>query len=185
MPAKPAKMPGNFQDYRAPARAGGLKPNKEDNHYMEKIMGLMVMCIVLALVCPVLAQPQSGGGRGMGPQLYNPQTVTTVAGQVESLENLPPMGPGGGRGMMHLTASLKTDQGSITIHLGPAWYLEQQQLALKIGDALEVTGSKVTLNQKPTIIAKELRVNGKTLKLRDEQGFPLWRGMGPGGGPGR
>jgi hypothetical protein len=152
---------------------------------------LLVLIVTLALVCPALAQPQPGGGRGlgpgrgMGPQMYNPQTVTTVKGKVESLENLPSLGPGGGRGMMHLTAVLKTDQGSIAVHLGPAWYLEQQQAALKVGDLMEVTGSKVTFNQKPTIIAKELRVNGKTVNLRDEQGFPRWRGLGPGGGPRR
>jgi len=182
-------MPSNFQEYRAPARAGGLKPNKEDNCYMKKLMELMVLFIVtLALVCPVLAQPQPGGsgpgmgmGSGMGPRIYNPQTVTTVKGQVERLQTID-MGRRG-RGMTLQEVFLKTDQGSLRVHLGPAWYLEQQQAALKVGDAMEVTGSKVTLNQEPTIIAKELRVNGKTVKLRDEQGFPLWRGMGPGGGP--
>ena len=32
--------------------------------------------------------PGMGMGAGMGPRLYNPETVTTVSGQVEKLEEL-------------------------------------------------------------------------------------------------
>jgi hypothetical protein len=158
---------------------------------MKMIIGLMVMLTALALVGPVLAQPGPGGGMGMGsgmgPRLYNPQTVTTVAGQVEKLEELPSMGHGGGRGMMYRGLTLKTDQGSLMVHLGPGWYLDEQKFAVKAGDTLEATGSRVTLNNQPALIAREVKVNGKTLKLRDEQGLPAWRGMGPGPGmgPGR
>ena len=40
-------------------------------------------------------------GRGMGPMLYNPQTVATVTGTVEKLEELPSMGRGGAQGMQY------------------------------------------------------------------------------------
>jgi hypothetical protein len=158
---------------------------------MEKIMVLLSVAISLTLVCPVLAQPGPGGGvgmgGGMGPRLYNPQTVTTVRGTVEKLEELS-MGGGGGMGMKFREILLKMDKGSIMIHLGPSWYLDQQKFAVKAGDSLEVTGSQVTLNNQPAIIAREVKVNGQTLKLRDDQGLPAWRGMGDrglGGGQGR
>lgn len=156
---------------------------------MKMIIGLMVMLTALALVGPVLAQPCPGGGMGMGsgmgPRLYNPLTVTTVAGQVEKLEELT-MGRGG-QGMAFREVLLKTDQGSMMVHLGPGWYLDEQKFAVKAGDTLEATGSRVTLNNQPALIAREVKVNDKTLKLRDDQGLPAWRGMGPGPGmgPGR
>ena len=50
---------------------------------------------------------------------------------------------------------------------------------------MEVTGSKVTLNNQAALIAREVTVNGTTLKLRDDQGLPVWRGMGPGSGGGQ
>ena len=50
---------------------------------------------------------------------------------------------------------------------------------------MEVTGSKVTLNNQPALIAREVKVNGTTLKLRDDQGLPVWRGMGQGSGGGQ
>jgi hypothetical protein len=162
-----------------------------------KVLGVMLVC--LAMACPALAQTGPGGmdpggggrgmgmGGGMGPRLYNPQTVTTVTGQVEKLEDLPSMGGGGGRGMQYRGVTLNTDQGSLMVHLGPGWYLDEKKFPIKVGDTVEVTGSKVTLNNQPALIAREVKVNGTTLKLRDDQGLPVWRGMGggPGGGPGK
>ncbi len=167
---------------------------------MKKTKVLVAMVICLALAYPALAQTGPGGmgmgggmgkGAGMGPRLYNPQTVTTVTGQVEKLEDLPSMGGGGGRSMQYRGVTLKTAQGSLMVHLGPGWYLDEKKLAVKVGDTVEVTGSKVTLNNQPSLIAREVTVNGTTLKLRDDQGLPVWRGMGrgmgqgPGGGQGK
>ncbi len=145
---------------------------------MKKITVLLAVLISVALVCPVLAQPGPGGGMGMGggmgPRLYNPQTVTTVAGAVEKLEEL-------SMGMKFRGLLLKTDKGSLMVHLGPTWYLDQQKFAVKVGDKIEVTGSQVTLNNQPAIIARDVTMNGRILKLRDDQGIPAWRGMGRGG----
>jgi hypothetical protein len=153
---------------------------------MQKIKGVLVIALAMALACPALAQPGPGGGGpgmgmggGMGPRLYNPQTVTTVKGQVEKLEEVTM-----GRNMAIREVILKTDQGSLKVHLGPGWYLDEKKFVLKAGDTVEVTGSKVTLNNQPALIAREVQVNGATLKLRDDQGLPVWRGMGPGTGPG-
>jgi hypothetical protein len=154
---------------------------------MKKIMVFLAIVISLALACPVLAQTGPGGGMGMkdgtGFRLYNPQTVTTVKGTVEKLEEIN-MGRPSGVGMKFREIILKTDKGSLMVHLGPSWYLDQQKFVAKAGDTLEVTGSEVTLNNKPAIIAKDITVNGKTLKLRDDQGTPAWRGMGAGSGMG-
>lgn len=41
---------------------------------------------------------------------------------------------------------------------------------------MEVTGSRVTFDGKPAIIAAEVKKGGETLKLRDEKGRPVWSG---------
>ena len=57
-------------------------------NHMKKANVLVIMVISLALAGPALAQSGAGMGMGggMGPRLYDPQTVTTVTGQVEKLE---------------------------------------------------------------------------------------------------
>jgi hypothetical protein len=160
-----------------------LKSMQEVVNHMIKTKVLVIMVVSLALACPALAQPGpgSGMGGGMGPMLYNPQTATTVTGQVEKLEDLPSMGGGSGMGMQHRGVTLKTDKGSLMVHLGPGWYLDEKKFAVKAGDTMEATGSQVTLNNQPALIAREVKVKDATLKLRDDQGLPVWRGMGGGG----
>ncbi|MBU4233175.1 MAG: hypothetical protein L6277_17300 [Desulfobacterales bacterium] len=156
---------------------------------MLKFKGLLVIALVMtmALAGPALAQPGPGGGmgRGMGPVVYNPQTVTTVTGLVEKLADLPSLGRGGGKGMQYRGVLLKTDQGSLMVDLAPGWYLNQKKFVVQAGATVSATGSKVTLDNQPGLIAREVTVNGTTLKLRDEQGVPVWQRSGPGGGMGK
>ncbi|MDI6852119.1 MAG: hypothetical protein QME75_00745 [Deltaproteobacteria bacterium] len=42
------------------------------------------------------------------------------------------------------------------------------------GDRLEVTGSRITYQGNPAIIASEVKKGDKALKLRDAQGIPAW-----------
>ncbi len=150
---------------------------------MNKPVLFLAIVISLALICPGWAQPVPGGGKHVREgRLYNPQTVTTVMGQVEKLETLPGMGSGGGRGLQLQGVVLKTNQGSLVVHLGPGWFLSQQKFVVKAGDTLEATGSKVTLNNQPVLIARQVKVNSKTLELRDVRGIPVWSGSGRGKG---
>ena len=144
---------------------------------------LLVIGLCLAFAAPALAQ--MGGGQGMGGppmthhmglgrdrgMMYNPQTVTTIQGTVESL------GPKGPRGQQE-SRIIKTDQGSILVHLGPTRYMNQLQMQLNPGDAVEVTGSNVVMRGRTLLLAKEVKACGKTFQLRDDQGLPLWRGQG-------
>jgi hypothetical protein len=156
---------------------------------MLNIKGLLVIALAMtmALAGPTLAQPGPGGGmgRGMGPAVYNPQTVTSVTGQVERLAELPSLGRGGGKGMQYRGVVLKTDQGSLMVDLAPAWFLNEKNFVVQAGDTVSATGSKTTLDNQPGLIAREVTVNGTTLKLRDEQGVPVWHGAGRSGGMGQ
>jgi len=175
---------------------------------MRRLLALIIAITSMALVCPVLAQPgpgssggpEAGGAMrpGTGPGMsrrgmsgaakgtlmlmrsYNPQTVTTVKGVVESLDTLPPKSPAPGA---MRTAVLKTDQGNIMVYLAPDSFLEQEKISLKAGDELEVTGSKVTLGQQPAVIAKDLRVGGKSINLRNDRGVPVWMEAPAGDSP--
>jgi hypothetical protein len=65
---------------------------------------------------------------------------------------------------------------TISVHLGPSWYLENQDVKIEPKDKVEVKGSKITFGGKPAIIAEEVKKGDEVLKLRDDSGFPVWSG---------
>jgi hypothetical protein len=149
---------------------------------MKKIAALIAILTSVSLLLPTqsFAQPgmmrgRGGGGWGPGTQygrMYNPQTVETISGMVVSIDRLTPI-----RGMsqgVHLI--LKTARQNISVHLGPAWYLESQDLQIKPGDTIEVRGSRITFAGRPVIIAAEVKKQDQILTLRDNNGFPVWSG---------
>jgi hypothetical protein len=148
---------------------------------MKRIVGVMAVIAVLALALAPAALAQGGpkwrgsGGWGPGSQhgrLYDPKTVETVSGEVVKVERITPMhGMSGG---MYLT--VKTDKEEVPVHLGPLWYLENQDVKIAPKDKVEIKGSRVTVQEKPAIIAAEVKKGDQTLKLRDEAGVPVWSG---------
>lgn len=118
---------------------------------------------------------RGSGGWGMGSQynrMYNPATVETVSGTVESVEKTTPM-----KGMYSgIHIMLKTDKESVDVHLGPEWYIERLDTKVEKGDKIEVKGSRVTFDGRPAIIAAEVKKGDNTLFLRDSAGIPAWAG---------
>ena len=109
---------------------------------------LVVSIAMLVLASIVQAQGMRWhGGGGWGPgtaygRIYDPKTVETVAGEVVKIERFTPM-----RGMssgVHLV--LKTGTGEVSVHLGPQWYLENQDAcshpdgAARVARAAEAAG---------------------------------------------
>jgi hypothetical protein len=104
--------------------------------------------------------------------MFDPKTVETIRGEVVSVEKITPM-----RGMssgVHMV--VRTDKASIPVHLGPDWFIENQDVKLEPKDQVEVTGSVVTFDGKPAMIATEVRKGDEVLTLRDEDGRPMWSG---------
>jgi hypothetical protein len=117
------------------------------------------------------------GSGGWGPgtpynKMYDPKTVETISGEVTSVDRITPnKGMAGG---IHM--NVKTDGETISVHLGPSWYIENQDVKIEPKDKVEVKGSKITFGGKPAMIATEVKKGDEVLKLRDDAGFPVWAG---------
>ncbi|ACK69974.1 hypothetical protein PCC7424_1534 [Gloeothece citriformis PCC 7424] len=121
---------------------------------------------------PMMGNRGYGRGRwGHGMGMYNPNTVETLTGEVISINSFP-----SGRGMSQgLHLQLQTGNQIVDVHLGPQWYLENQDLQIQPQDTITVTGSKIdNFNQQPNLIAAEIKKGNQTLMLRDNQGIPVW-----------
>ncbi|MGJ5675606.1 MAG: hypothetical protein ACR9NN_18645 [Nostochopsis sp.] len=139
----------------------------------------MVATLSLFLANESFAQPgmQMGGSGGWGAghhysRMYNPKTVEKLSGEVVSTDTITPIG-----GMSHgVHLVLKTAKETISVHLGPGWFIENQDIQIKPKDKIEVKGSRITFAGQPTIIAAEVNKGDEILKLRDQNGFPVWSG---------
>jgi hypothetical protein len=145
------------------------------------IMVLAVATVALTVALAADASAQGGmrwhGSQGWGhgsayARLYDAKTVETVKGEVVGVETFTP-GKGMGAGV-HL--QLKTREGVLSVHLGPVWYIENQDVKIEVKDVVEVKGSRVTFDGKPALIAAEVKKGDETLRLRDPDGYPAWAG---------
>jgi hypothetical protein len=144
----------------------------------KRIVGLFVtvsMLLTASVAFAAWKDWRGSGGWGTGAQyqrMYNPKTVETISGTIESVDKITPM-----KGMYYgIHLSLKTDKETIPVHLGPGWYIERLDTKIEKGDKIEVKGSKVIMMGKPAIIAAEVKKGESVLKLRDENGIPVWAG---------
>ena len=63
---------------------------------------------------------------------------------------------------------------TLGVHVGPKFYLDEQKITIAKGDALEILGSRVTIDAKPVLIARQIKKGNATWTLRDASGRPLW-----------
>jgi hypothetical protein len=148
---------------------------------LKRTITLMAVISILSFLFASESFAQRGmkwqGSGNWGPatqygRLYNLQTMETISGDVASVDTITPI-----KGMssgVHLM--VKTDKETISVHLGPAWYIQRQDMKIVPGDKVEITGSRITFEGKPAIIAAEVKKGTEMLKLRDENGFPVWSG---------
>ena len=148
---------------------------------MKKYFAAMAIMVAFGLILASGSYAQRGmkwkgsGGWGPGAQysrMFDPKTVETISGEVVSVDKITPM-----KGMYYgVHLMVRTEKGMISVHLGPGWYLENQDVKIEPKDKIEIKGSRVTFEGKPVIIAAEVKKGDERLKLRDENGFPAWAG---------
>jgi len=138
---------------------------------MRTFIALFITLLFVFVSCN--SYSQDGWGRGSNyNRLYDVKTVETISGQVTNIDKVYP-DKNSSYGV-HLT--LSTSTGSISIHLGPGWYIEKQDVQIAKDDNITVTGSRVTYDGSQVIIAKEVVKGDMVLKLRDDEGYPFWAG---------
>ncbi|ERT07869.1 hypothetical protein M595_2187 [Lyngbya aestuarii BL J] len=112
-----------------------------------------------------------GGGygrhRGM---IFNSNEVETVTGKVLQVDTWT-QGEWQ-RGGVHVV--LQTDNETINLHLGPAWYINNQDIRIEPNDQIQVTGIRVTSGDgRAMMVVSEVSKGNQVITLRDV-GFPTW-----------
>lgn len=126
--------------------------------------------------CPMHGKMGMGMGmkHGMhaaGLPVFDAKTVTTIKGEVTAVERFAQEnGPVG----LHLR--VKSGDATYFVALGPSPFVDPK-LTFAEKDQVEVSGSKVTFDGGPALIATLVKKGDTSLKLRKPDGTPLCRGM--------
>jgi len=110
------------------------------------------------------------GPRGFGNRMYNPDSVETITGEVVSVDRFT-SNRGRSQGM-HM--QMRTGNETVSVHLGPAWYWQNQGMTLEPNDRIQVQGSRINQAGNPAMIAAQVQKGNQILRLRNENGVPVW-----------
>ena len=118
-----------------------------------------------------------GMGKGMGGPgmmgerpVFDAKSMVTIKGVVKELQRMPH-----GPGFVGLHLVVAAGDELLTVHLGPADFVEPK-LTFAVGDAVEVTGSRLTFKGTPTLLTTVVKKGSTSLELRSADGTPKFRG---------
>jgi hypothetical protein len=103
-------------------------------------------------------------------RLYNTSTIITFKGKVTGKQVAPPM-----KDMANaITLMVKSNGKTYQVDVGPEWYVNNQLTQIKVGDNIQVTGSRVTIDGHQVILAEQIVKGKSVLALRRPMGRPYW-----------
>jgi DNA/RNA endonuclease YhcR with UshA esterase domain len=138
-----------------------------------QMLGVVVMVLAVSTAfaqkpdTPAAAATSSASHSAM-PK-YDVAKEVTIKGTVEDVKE---MTMGKGEAGVHLM--VKTGTETIEVRLCPSGYLKDFEVAFSKGQQVEVTGSRVKVDDKEVILAREVVQGNNTVTLRDKQGGPVW-----------
>lgn len=146
---------------------------------MNKLTILFVAALALAASVAAAAPPDpavAGWERGQAyDRQYDKNLEVVVPAVVVKVEKFTPM-EGMAEGMR---AQVQSRGETYWVHLAPAAWLAAQKFVLGEGQQVVVTGSYQKLRDERVIFASKLERDGKTLRLREENGKPMWANWRP------
>ncbi len=130
------------------------------------VFAIVVVVVLLLIMGVSFHRPVSA----QGAALYNAADEVVVEGRVQEVQEFDcPVSEG--EFASHLM--LKTKDGVLQVHLAPVRIMAGQKLSFAPGDQIEVVGSKIRLNGKKGVIAREISRGGETFIFRDREGTLL------------
>lgn len=139
---------------------------------------VVLIAILLVFYVPFAMAEASmiGQMRHRGPLMgrtYDPATEMMVKGTVEAVTTKSHM-----NGMDNIWLTVKAEKETMEVRVGPIWFLTQKNMFFAKGDQVEMTGSHVRFENGEWLIAREVKMGGQKLTLRDKYGRPMWFSKG-------
>jgi len=101
---------------------------------------------------------------------FNAATVETIEGTIQNVEHARL------NGVQIMTVDVQTASTQEHVRLAPDGFLVEQGMEVQKGDAVQISGSRITRDGNDLILASQIMTkgNGKAIELRQDDGTPRW-----------
>jgi len=130
-----------------------------------------ILVVLFTLWVATTAAAATQKSANTGPK-YDAANEVKIKGVVDDIREVP-----GDYEGTHLV--VKTDTGTVLVHVAPADFLKEIDTSFKKGDEVQVVGCKAPDATENEILAREITVGTNTTTLRDDKGIPVWAGWKP------
>ena len=124
------------------------------------IIGLIATLVVIILASVAFAYP------GWRIRNWDKEKITTLEGKIIDADRL--------------FITMESSGKEYILHLGPIGYWQKKGIKAEKGNSVKVTGMVVGIDGKMNAYPQTLTIEGKELKIADENGVPAWAGTGRG-----
>jgi hypothetical protein len=110
-------------------------------------------------------------------KIFDPESIKQISGEVIKVDHVVP--EGGIIAQMEIELIVLAGQKEpVPVFLGPQWYVvgPNARPPFKAGDKVTVTGSWITSQTEPFMIATTVTEGTQTFRLRQKDGTPIWSG---------
>ncbi len=136
---------------------------------MRALSKVRLLLVGIVVVAATLTSQNRPPGSTAIPN-YDLKTEVRISGIVLDAKDHPcPISGGLGSHLL-----LKTQDGTIEVHLGPSKFVNENQLILDRGNTIEVLGSRVIFEGRDALLAREITRGEETFVFRDANGKPVW-----------
>jgi hypothetical protein len=94
---------------------------------------------------------------------FDANAIVAMYGVVTAIERAP----------REVRLSVRVGTQTISVRLGPARFVDAL-ISFAEADAVQFTGSSVVIDGQPSVLATEVTRGGKTVRLRQDDGTPLF-----------
>jgi len=137
---------------------------------------LLLVIFLIVISVPAFSQIRFRGSDGWGcstnyERLFNNFNLETFTGSVSKVDTITPM-----TGMGVAVRLILAVDGGVTlpVHLGPSWFILNQDLNFPQNDKIEVRGCRASISGSEFVMAVEVRRKDRILRFRDDDGNPFW-----------
>ena len=144
-------------------------PIRKESYMTRSNKALSAVAILLACTLPI-TNASAQDSAAAKARAYDASSAVSLTGvkiiRVDTLK----MGDNAS-----ITALVESGADSLNAMIGPITFLAANSLMLAAGDMIDISGSKVTMAGRPSLIATEIKKGETKLVLRDKAtGAPAW-----------